>query len=389
MRVLACSCCFVFFSCTATEIDFPVETPEEGKNVCTLSVNTLSLGENTKAVYEDIGTDKAANHLESIGVLVTRGSDPKEYYSSLVKKQIFTCNDNADKKIWTTVTPLNLDNVDGTVYAWAPSDMEGKLDGNSQAVPILCDPVILSDQSFAYGNEWETNQTDYLYGTAADKTAPVVNRLNSSVTLSMQHALAKISFRVMKAKGQAVTVEDYVKRIELTSDQSEFATSPDPATGVALRLTDGILTGTTPAKSLMLTAAMGKQGQLAEWSETDEGVQDFAQITFPQVYGLGAPADCSPTPEVAGSVFSLWPLVRYQAGSGGIGVKITLGPAGALDTDKDHTYQTANNTTVAANWEQGKHYVYTMSVTDRGIEFIQVQVIGWDDTPPTVNVPVE
>lgn len=72
-----------------------------------------------------------------------------------------------------------------------------------------------------------------------------------------------------------------------------------------------------------------------------------------------------------------------------MGVKITLGPTGALDAEKDHTYQTKNNTSVNVNWEQGKHYVYTMTVTDRGIEFGEVQVIGWDETPPAVSVPVE
>ena len=71
-----------------------------------------------------------------------------------------------------------------------------------------------------------------------------------------------------------------------------------------------------------------------------------------------------------------------------MGVKITLGPTGALDAVKDHTYQTKEKT-VAATWEQGKHYVYTMTVTDKGIEFSQVQVVGWDDSPEAVVVPVE
>lgn len=363
--------CLLLTACTVAETGLPEKEPVE-EETSALSVRTLSLDAGTKAVYEKTGADNAANILKTIGVLVTKGSDSREYYSSLVEKQIFTCssnNDGGSALTWTADRTLNLGDADGTVYAWAPSDVEGKLDDSSPKIPVLSAPAILSEQSFVYGNEWETNQTDYLYGTDAEKKAPIVNHLTPSVALSMQHALAKISFRVMKTKGQEVTTEDYVKKVELTSSNTAFIVSPEPATNVVMRLTDGILTGTLTAISLTLTAVTDKQGQVAEWSEPTEPAEAASgstDVTFAQVYGLVAP--CTGT---------------------SMGVKITLGPTGALDAEKDYTYQTKNNTSVNVNWEQGKHYVYTMTVTDRGIEFGEVQVIGWDETPPAVSVPVE
>ena len=357
-------------ACTVAETGLSEKEPDE-EETSALSVSFLSLTEGTKAVYEKTGADGADNILKTIGVLVTKGSDTREYYSSLVEKQIFTCSSNSDgggTLTWTADKTLNLGDTDGTVYAWAPSDVEGKLDGSSQKIPVLSAPVILSEQSFGYGNEWETNQIDYLYGTAENKTAPVVNHLSPSVALSMQHALAKISFRVMKAEGQEVTTEDYVKKLELTSNGTAFVVASNPSSAV-MRLTDGTLTGTLTTTALTLTAKTENQGQVAAWSEPVTEVAEAAEsgstvVPSPQAYGLVAPC------------------------TGQMGVKITLGPKGELNTDKDHTYQTKENT-VAATWEQGKHYVYTMTVTDKGIEFSQVQVVGWDETPEPVVVPVE
>ena len=364
--------CLFHTACTVAETGLPEKEPDE-EETSALSVSFLSLTEGTKAVYENTGADGAGNILKTIGVLVTKGSDnSREYYSTLVEKQIFTCSKaggsdgGGEALTWTADKTLNLGDTDGTVYAWAPSDAEGKLDESS--IPVLSAPVILSEQSFVYGNEWETDQIDYLYGTDAEKKAPVVNHLSPSVALSMQHALAKISFRVMKAEGQEVTTEDYVKKLELTSNGAAFVVASNPSSAV-MRLTDGVLTGTSTTTALTLTAKTENQGQVAAWSEPVTEVAEAAEsgytvVTSPQAYGLVAPC------------------------TGKMGVKITLGPTGALDAVKDHTYQTKENT-VAATWEQGKHYVYTMTVTDKGIEFSQVQVVGWDDSPEAVVVPVE
>ena len=58
--------------------------------------------------------------------------------------------------------------------------------------------VLLSDGSAtvnaATDVQWETDQEDYLYCTAADQ----VDRWHPEVSLTMNHALAKVSFRYWK-----------------------------------------------------------------------------------------------------------------------------------------------------------------------------------------------
>lgn len=185
--------CFLLTACTVTETGLPDKEPEEGRT-SVFSVRTLSLYADTKSVYEETGTDPANNILKTIGVLVTKGSNPRDYYSPLIKKQVFTCGGNDDSRTWAADEILNLGDIDGTVYAWAPSGAEGKLDESSPKIPVVSSPVLPAEQSFAYGNEWETSQTDYLYGTDANKTAPVVNHLNPSVALSMQLPLLRLVF---------------------------------------------------------------------------------------------------------------------------------------------------------------------------------------------------
>ena len=106
----------------------------------------------------------------------------------------------------------------------------------------------------------------------AEKSTPKVSRQQSSVVLSMQHALSKISFKVMKGKEQTVTTEDYVKKVELTSNNA-FVTAASPATEVTMQLTDGTLTGTLTTGTLTLTATTGtsEQGQIATWTEGGSG----------------------------------------------------------------------------------------------------------------------
>lgn len=353
-------------SCTGIETDLPEEQSGGGEEMVALSIRTLSLREETKAIYEETGSDEDAhpNHLGTIGVLVTKGSNPREYYSDSNQTLTFTCSGSGDGKTWSTPTLLYLGDTEGEVYAWAPSTATGKLDESTPKIPVVNAPVVLADQTFAYTDQWKTNQVDYLYGTDASKKTPEVSRQQSSVTLSMQHALSKISFKVMKGKEQTVTAEDYVKKVELTSSGSAFLTTSSPATGATLQLTDGILTGTSATAAISLTATTGadEQGQIAGWAENG-GTADFSDVT-PQAYGLVAPANV-----------------------GAIGVKITLGATGALG-EKDHTYSTTADNAISVNWEKGKHYIYTMTVTDRGLEFGSVEVADWESTGDPVDIPV-
>ena len=116
--------CLFLTACTVAETGLPEKEPDE-EETSALSVSFLSLTEGTKAVYENTGADGAGNILKTIGVLVTKGSDnSREYYSTLVEKQIFTCSKaggsdgGGEALTWTADKTLNLGDTDGTVYAW-------------------------------------------------------------------------------------------------------------------------------------------------------------------------------------------------------------------------------------------------------------------------------
>ena len=243
-------------SCTGMETDSPEERPGGGEDEkVAMSIQTLSLREETKAIYDDTGNDENSNpnHLGSIKVLVTKGSGTVEYYSDSNQTQTFTCSSGEGGKTWSTTSILYLGDTEGSVYAWAPATMDGELNSNSPKIPVMKSPIVSAEQTFAYNKQWNTSQVDYLYGTNAEKSTPKVSRQQSSVALSMQHALSKISFKVMKANGQTVTSEDYVKKVELTSSNTAFVMASTPASSVTMKLADGTLTGTSTTSTLTLT----------------------------------------------------------------------------------------------------------------------------------------
>ena len=349
--------------CTKMETDIPEPGPGEGEEtIAVLGINGLNLPVDTKSIFEGIGNDGAGNHLNGIGVLVTRLSGTKVvFYSQEIDTQEF----HYDGTAWTANVALNLANSQGTVYAWAPLGYDAAIKSSG---PVVQGLQVLAAQSFNVNdatNEWDTEQEDYLYGSAAatvgDETHQTVDKWDHTVdNMYMQHALAKVSFRIRKANGQAVNNDDYVKRMELTSVAGNtFAVSPRSASKVTMNLTDGVFGGLTAASTLTFTAEY--PAQLAVYSA------DYSTVTHAQVYGMAAPATV-----------------------GAMRLKMTLGPDGPPDATTDRTYETRVGDTSLQNvvWRKGRHYVYTLTATDQGLEITDVTVVGWDDAG-TTEVPVE
>lgn len=358
-------------ACTSLETEVP--GTGEGEQEVTLAIRSLNLSVETKAIYE---TGK--NELTTFGVLVTKEDAGKKavYYSADPETQTFTLAD----KLWTPNKALKLAAADGTVYAWAPVDKAnspGVLTVGESPVPVVQSPSVLSVQTYKYGNEWDTDQADYLYGSAAptvgDATHTTVNRSSWEVkTLYMQHALAKISFRIMKAKDQEVGKDDYVKRIKLSSASSVFVVTPSTRANLTMSLVDGALAdaggdATSLSDTLILTASV--RGKMAAWAEKEgeEGIANFASLACAQAYGLAAPV-----------------TVEQMM------IALTLGPDAPLDAATDRTYATSATELTLRNvsWTKGKHYLYTMTVSDSGLTITNMQVVDWDTALET-DVPVE
>lgn len=361
---------FFLAGCTSLETEVPGIGKEDRE--IALSIRSLNLSVETKAIYE---TGK--NDLTEFGVLVTKEDAGKKavYYSTDPTMQTFTLAD----ELWTPDKALKLVKAAGTLYAWAPvdqTDSPGTLTTDETPLPVIQSPTVRSVQTYKYGNEYETDQADYLYGSAAatagDVTHTTVNRETWEVqTLYMQHALAKVSFRIMKAKGQDLSDEDYVKQIKLSS-ADKFVVTPTTKKNLTLSLVDGSLTdagGDATSLSDTITLTATQRGQMAAWTVKvgEEGVQDFSKIAFAQAYGLAVPVTV-----------------------GQLVIALTLGKDTALDEAADRTYATKPDEQVLRNvkWEKGKHYLYTLTVSDSGLTIASMTVVGWGTALET-DVPVE
>lgn len=348
---------FLLGACT--EVETYVEDVDQGTSV-PLAINGLGMSVETRAIVDDVSNDGAANHLGKIGVLVTKAKGSGVELYSTKTPQTYTY----DGTLWTPGDALNLANAEGTLYAWAPTTgYTGSLLTNN---PVIKSIKILDTQQINAGtNEWDTDQEDLLYGSSGEavgntehhkvsKAAPAVENLY------MQHALCKISFRIMKGDGQTVNTSDFVKQIELADEaNSSFLSSARPTVGMTMSLADGVFSGLIATKKLTLNMlTKGKQAQVAAYAV------DYANVTVAQAYGLVAPK-----------------------ASGEMAIQLTVGPEGALNAATDRTYKNSQPL-AGVVWERGKHYVYRITVTDQGLKITDVSVVGWGEGAIT-DVPVE
>lgn len=119
--------------------------------------------------------------------------------------------------------------------------------------------------------QWETDQEDYLYCTAADQ----VDRWHPEVSLTMNHALAKVSFRVLEVNAGSSFAGCRLAKIVLKSNGG-FKKS----VAAQLNLATGETTGAiTPVDQLQFTAGGDKRVVGTGTEETSEvPVQAFGLV---------------------------------------------------------------------------------------------------------------
>lgn len=353
------------YGCNSVEIDNTVTDPENNGSHVPLNVK-MDIGKGavvSKSVFGEVG--KEAGKLGAVGVLVARTNDASEFEAYTTETvdsyRQYSFNETAGDITWDATSPIYLNNNEGKVYAWAP--VEGT-DALSATPGIAADKltaagvVIGASQTFDAGSRLDCSQTDYLYATeaAASTSQETVSKAAYDANLFMHHALAKISFKVMKAENNpAPDKNDYVKKIELTSKAGRFLT----CSAGTMKLTDGTLEGTLAVASLTLSAVAGKAAQAVAYAENYDAVT-------PQVYGLVAP------------------LVSAEKD---LSVKVTLGTNDA-DTGRDRSYQTKTDGEATFQWEKGKEYIYTISISDVALEIVSVQIVDFA-MGGTTDLPVE
>lgn len=300
------------------------------------------------------------NPLTAVGVCVTKqsGSGAVGLYNNSVRSQQFVYDTGAVPAAWKPADGedvLMLYTEKGTVYGYAPAEKSISLTGTPK-VPVMSGVRVLDKQRFIFTDggaavdaatdvQWETDQDDYLYCTALDK----VDRWHPEVSLVMQHALAKVSFRVLEAEGGTAFSGSYIEQVALKSPGG-FKKS----TSAKLNIATGGLSGTLTAVD---------------------------QLTFISDGDLRAVGASDNVAEVAVQAFGLVIPVT--------GVAVTL----ELTLDDGRVFHMSPSEggapgTFTANWEKGKNYIYNIRMSPQGIEIADMEVADWNDGGST-DVPVE
>ena len=194
--------------------------------------------------------------------------------------------------------------------------------------------------------QWETDQEDYLYCMAAAE----VDRWHPEVSLEMQHALSKVSFRVLE-EGSAFA-GCYVEKVVLKSN-GELK----KCTSARLNLATGEVEGTlTAVDQLVFTAGGDTRAVGGEPGETTTNVPV-------QAFGLVIPVSgVNVTLELTfddGRTFTMKPSVAGE------------GPG-----------------SFTADWKKGYNYTYNLRMQPQGIELAEVKVAAWNDGG-AYDVPME
>lgn len=213
------------------------------------------------------------------------------------------------------ITVVNQEQAD-LAYAFFPSD--ATVTNSSSGAHTIPVKVAASDFSL-------TSQTDYLY--AGPKTAHAGSR---SVSFEMNHALAKVSFNILKSA--TVTETLTLKKIEILSGTNRL----QQGNSGTLNLSTGKLNGLASTGSLVFSG-----------STELKALQDQ-----PNVSCLVAPMSSVETK---------------------LSFRLSVRVAGEAE---DRVFETA---AVSGDvlWKAGTHYIYRMTVDKMGGSLTGIKIDGW------------
>lgn len=358
---------FLFLCAACTEADIVSPGPGGGEAEEGVPFRVKNLGMWIEVESRSIVTggpgegDRNPNPLTAVGVCVTKESDSGtvSLYNSSIRSQQFICNAVAGIPLWEPAEgeeSLLLYTEKGTVYGYVPAEKSVSLTGTPKA-PLMSGVKVLDKQKFYFNDgstlvnaatdvQWEIDQEDYLYCTATEQ----VDRWHPEVSLEMQHALSKVSFRVLE-EGSAFA-GCYVEKVVLKSN-GEFK----KCTSAKLNLSTGELSGTLTAIDQLVFSAGGDTRAVGgESGETTTNVPV-------QAFGLVIP--------VSGVNVTL--ELTFDDGR-----TFTMKPSGTGEGPGSFT----------ADWKKGYNYIYNLRMQPQGIELAEVKVAAWNDGG-AYDVPME
>lgn len=348
-------------ACTEAETSFfpkgeGGKPTEEG-----VPLSVKSLGMSVEVESRSIATGGPAtsasnpNPLREVGLCVTHTGSGK-WYAAGSDAQRFIWHADAWQRAEGTA-PLYLYTEKGTVYGYAPATGSITVSGTPK-MPLLSGVRVLDKQKFIFRDgdspvdastdvQWQTDQEDYLYTTAPTQ----VDRWNPDVSLTMRHALAKVSFRIWEVGEGAELGKSRVAKVELKSNGGFKRCSSGK-----LNLATGNLSGTMYDVALLSFTADGDMRPVVI-TEAD------ANQVAVQAFGLVIPVEGVPA------------TLELTLDDGRV---FTMSPADGADTPGIFT----------VNWLKGNNYIYNIGMQQQGLKMVDVEVAGWTEGGET-DVPVE
>ena len=170
-----------------------------GNTPTPLNVQTVGLASMTRAGI----TEEAFTGTESLGLFIFRGdgieATGNDYndgasLNSTVNVPYVRANESG---AWTATQAIILSNVTGKVYSYYPYAAG---DNNLDATKIPVSVAANQGTGQSDGKADVTEQADYMYSTTVEN----ISNKNPSVTLTMNHALAMVSFKFVQTSENAL-----------------------------------------------------------------------------------------------------------------------------------------------------------------------------------------
>lgn len=279
----------------------------------------------------DSNTKSAVTSISEVNVYARKkdaSSVYSDYYSSADVGKVTQTRFSNETGSWMSANGIDIKAETAYLQACYPATEGSTITYDNG---VLKTPVsILSEIKF---NDPEDKQNDYLYSAEASATTS-----SRSITLTMYHALAHVSFRI--AKSNSVAESMTLKRIDIVSRGTRLQKGDG-----FMSLTDGTLMGLSATDSLRLTGEKTLQTQ-----------QEQADITC---------------------------LVAPMSGvESSLSFSLTVNVGG-----KERVFTTKSVTDI--QWKKGEHYTYHITVNQMGGSLTDITIEKWKtDASPDTSIGI-
>lgn len=346
--------------CTATD-EWPAN-----QDYAVLSPKVLLGGAATRSVISGVDANPDGYQINEIQLFVVKNADghtPYPYVGAAEAGNLSTFTLTAGTDEWIGKPEVKLSADMARIFAFYPPITTADFIPSQTDLTHKIKVTIPAEQTFDGKTTWGCSQTDYLYGskgadvgntdpiTANNKKSDASSSAPFSPTISMQHALALLEFRLQSKSGRDVdNTYDYVKEIRLaTSGDNQFRVTESSNSGT-MQIADGTLDlANSPTLTFRPKSGSVKCGAYGS--------------PVLVAYGLVAPltADLSD-------------------------LKITV----VLDKQNDTTTEKRELSVNIApkTWQKGNRYQFTLTLSDRSIEVNKIEVAQWQEEEMNANDPI-